>query len=359
MHNTVITWRPDNVETVNTWKLAMVLSKGYERILIGSGQDIKQKLSREKEINLLYDETRQLGTLLIKFDDDCAEGKWRNALLLLKEAQEVTFPEKLRHLADQESRMIMLEKEAQMILREKYDTGDPICKYVAVRIWYGYWGIREKGNKDRIKSYFSCMENLIRPFYRKELLLKEDRRVLAEDPIFRWPAMIEDCDERMIIYNQRLKGTDSYIVADDSLIPLKQYYTDCLAKWRICLIQCKICGRFFIAGTLRNSYCSTTCRRIAEIKNKEKRMADESNRAVEKLCRNEYAYWDNRLRKAKKATSWTEEELYDLESAFIRFKELKVVMRKQYKKGKITFQELSLWFLYQRDIIDDIMKKHG
>lgn len=354
----MITWKPDNTYAIGSWKLAMVLSKGYERILIGSDYDIDRVLSRKENGNIFYDETRPFGTFLIKFDDDRLTGKWRNAMLCLKEAQRITFPQELASIFESKSPVVQLEEKAQAILQEKFDTGDPICQYVAIRIWYGYWNIRECRDQYKKDAYFTRIENLVRPFYREEIMLREDRRILPDDPIFRWPAVKESCDNRLMICNQRLKGTDNYIVADDSLIPLKLYYTDSLIKWNLCFIQCKICGKFFLGKSLHCKYCCDSCRMAAEIINREKRMGKEENRIIEKLCRNEYAYWDNRIRKAKKSTVWTEDELYDLDSAFIKFKDQKVMMRKKYKAEEITFQELYSWFLDQRDIIDAIMKQH-
>lgn len=353
----VITWKPDNIDTIDSWKLAMVLSKGYERILIGSDYDIGRVLTQKGKGNLFYDEMRPFGTFLIKFDDDHSEGKWRNALLHLKEAQKVTLAQKIGCILDSKSPVIQCEEQAQAILQEKYDTGDPICQYVAIRIWYGYWRIRECRDPYKVDTYFARMENIVRPFYREEIMLKEDRRVLPEDPIFRWPAVKASCDNRMMICNQRLKGADNYIVADDSLIPLKLYYTDSLIKWNLCIIQCKVCGKFFLGKSLHCKYCGETCRKAAQLMNRETRKGNKANKDIDQLCRNEYQYWYNRIRKAKGSTAWSEGELYDLESAFITFKDQKVLMRQKHKTQEISSQELVSWFLTQRDVIDAIMKK--
>ena len=354
----MIRWRPENAGAVATWKMAMVLSRGYERILIGPNQEIKRVLSGKSDGNVHSDVTRPMGSFLIGFDDDRSEAMWRNALHYLRETQEMSLSQRILHLLDKESIVVSLEEKAQSILQEKYDTGDPICQYVALRIWYGYWCIREKVDHSHFEAYFSRIENLIRPFYRCDVTIREDRRILPEDPIFRWPAILEDCDSRMVLYNQRLKGTDTYIVVDDSLIPMKQYYTDSLAKWKLCIIQCKMCGKFFVDRSLHHRYCGESCRRAAQIMHREKRMEKEACKDIEKLCRNEYAYWYNRCRKAKGSGVWTEDALYDLESAFLKFKEGKVKMRQKHKKGSISAQELHSWFLSQRNIVDALMEKH-
>lgn len=354
----MIIWNPEIGNTVASWKIAMVLSKKQERILIGTNDEIKQALSNKGGVKLFYDETRPFGTFLIKFEDDRSECDWRTALSCLKEAQEVTIPEKIFHSIEKERLDVQMEKKAQTILQKKFDTGDPICQYVATRIWYNYWRIRVCKNKEIIDDYFARMQNLVRPFYRGEEIKAEDRRILPDDPIFRWPKVSVDCDEYMKIYGQRTKGTDSYIVADDSLIPLKLYYTDSLIKWRLCIIQCKMCGKFFLGKSLHCKYCGESCRKAAQIMRQETRKNNKANKDIEQLCRNEYQYWYNRIRKAKASTVWTEEECYDLESAFIKFKEQKVVMRQKHKLQKITSQELIDWFLAQRDIVDGFMKKH-
>ena len=279
--------------------------------------------------------------------------------MYLKEAQAVTIQKKFLHSRDKDSSDVQKEKRAQTILQKKFDTGDPICQYVATRIWYSYWRIRDCKNKEIIDDYFDRMQNLVRPFYRGQEIKAEDRRILPDDPIFRWPKVSVDCDEYMKIYDQRTKGTDNYIVADDSLIPLKLYYTDSLTKWRLCIIQCKMCGKFFLGKSLHCKYCGETCRKAARIMSQETRKKNKANKDIDQLCRNEYQYWYNKIWKAKASTAWTEDELYDLESAFIKFKDQKVIMRKKHKAGEITFQEFYSWFMTQRDVIDAIMKKHG
>lgn len=355
----MIVWKPKNVIDVLQWKIAMVLSKGYERILIGSHYNIKQVLSGKKSGNLFYDANRPVGEFLIHFEDDRTNGKWKEALLYLKEAQGISTLQKIIDLAHDERRMVTLEGKAQSILQEKYDTGDPICQFVAIRIWYTYWGVRQCENADTLADFFDRMENLIRPFYRCDEIHYKSRRVLPDDPIFRWPEVFADCDERMMVYKQELKGTDSYIIADDSLIPLKQYYMDSLEKWRLYIIRCETCGTFFVTRSLRNHYCGASCRNTGRIVHREARMRKEDTKEIEKICRNGYQYWYNRISVAQKTKSWSEDELYDLNIAFDKFKDQKVLMRQKHKHEEITLQELNNWFISQRDVIDAIVAKHG
>ena len=88
-------------------------------------------------------------------------------------------------------------------------------------------------------------------------------------------------------------------------------------------------------------------------------MIKQENLDIEKLCRNEYAYWYNRFRRARDSEEWTEDEVYDLESAFMKFRDRKVEMRQKYKRNLMTFRELQDWFLRQRDIIDKMVEDHG
>ena len=355
----MITWRPENIIEVLQWKLAMVLSKGYERILIGSQYNIKQVLAGKKGGELFYDANRPVGAFLLDFEDDRSKGKWKEALLCLKEAQGISMYQKIIDLAHDERRMVTLEEKAQTILQDRYNTGDPICQYVAIRIWYGYWHVRTCKDRESFDNFFTRMENLIRPFYRCDEILYKRRRVLPDDPIFRWPAVFADCDERMMVYKQKLKGTDSYIIADDSLIPLKQYYTDSLEKWKLCIIRCDACGTFFVTRSLKYHYCGASCRNTGTILHREARMQNENTKEVEKICRNGYQYWYNRCKTAKDSNAWSEDELYDLNITFEKYRDQKVLMRQKYKHGEITLRELNHWFIDQRSVIDSIMANHG
>ena len=83
----MIKWHPSKqeVQQVCEQKLAVVISKDYERILIGQTSDILAKLECPEYTAINYDETRPFGTFLLNGEYD--EVFWTEALLNLYEAQ--------------------------------------------------------------------------------------------------------------------------------------------------------------------------------------------------------------------------------------------------------------------------------
>lgn len=338
------------------WKIAMVITKKEERLLIGSPYEIKRRLMGNDNSHVFCDVTRPAGTLLMTLDYD-PMGNWNTAISYLESAHEVlrkNLLERAQALLTDGPGVIACETEAQKVLGEKYATNDPICQYVAMRIWYGYWAVRESRLKEEFDFYFARMANLVRPFMREKRLL-EETRVLPDSEIFRWPVSMKDCDERKCLYNVKLNGAEEYIMVDDSLIPLKNHYVDSLQKWKRCIVQCRICGKYFMATSLHYELCSASCRAAAREETKVRRASNKTSQNVERLCRNEYQYWYNRLRKAKASIAWTEEQLERLEAAMGRFQTDKVKKRQEYKNGVINIKELTAWFLEQRTVVDEIM----
>lgn len=338
------------------WKITMVITKKEERLLIGLPYEIKRRLMGNANALVFCDVTRPAGTLLMTLDYDPI-GTWNTAISYLESAHELlrkNLLERAQALLTDEPGVMECETEAQKVLREKYTTNDPICQYVAMRIWYGYWAVRESCLKEEFDFYFARMANLVRPFMREKRLL-EETRVLPDSEIFRWPVSMKDCDERKCLYNVKLNGAEEYIMVDDSLIPLKNHYVDSLQKWKRCIVQCRICGKYFMATSLHYELCSASCRAAAREETKVRRASNKTSQNVERLCRNEYQYWYNRLRKAKASIAWTEEQLERLEAAMGRFQTDKVKKRQEYKNGVINIKELTAWFLEQRTVVDEIM----
>lgn len=337
------------------WKLAMVITKKEERILIGSPYEIKRRLNGLPGAQVFCDVIRSAGSLLMSLDYD-PMGEWNSALSYLDSAHELmkkSIPERALTMMNADPGVVEYETKTQMFLQEKYATNDPICQYVAMRIWYRYWDIRES-DREAFSFYFNRMANLIRPFMREKRLL-EETRVLPDSEIFRWPISMKDCDERKCLYNFKLNGVEEYIMIDDSLIPLKTHYVESLKTWKRCILQCRVCGRFFVADSMHYELCSASCRAVAKEESSARRASNKTSRYVESLCRNEYQYWYNRLRKAK--TSWPESQLEVLEAAMGRFQTEKVKKRQDYKRGEISIDELADWFLKQRKNVDEIMDR--
>lgn len=338
--------RPSKQELklILSYKLALVVDKEYERIIIGSEDSIKERLSGQNNTNVFYDNTRPFGSFLFTTDPNPITN-WGTALSNLFEAQRIMHSiNPFDHFAKEG--VLYHEDIAQDILTEKYDSNDPICQFVALRIWYGYWFYRGKRTIDDCEHYLNSMHNLIRPFSYPFYCIEDKNEVTASNAIFRHPREFKSCDREQNIYNLNENNIE-YILVDRSLIPLEKYYITQFSKWKKYLIQCKNCGRFFFADSRKYELCSQGCRDQARRNMLNGRKDNIDTMTVDRLCLNASAHWYNRLKKMKASNRYSEDDVLCFENAKNRFLKGKSKMRMDYKKGKITFSELQDWLLHQ------------
>ncbi len=343
----MIKWMPTKEERqyVLSWKLAMVLTKDSERILIGTEDNIKRCLDGQEDTKLIYDETRPFGTLILSMDTDSA-GAWRTALSKLMEAQEIIHASmfsKTRY----EKRAPIPEREAQELLMEKFDSGDPVCQFVATRIWYGYWAFREARSPVNCDLYLKAMQNLIRPFSHHRDYAEEQVRVTSDNSIFRHTQALHPNDREQHIYHFGNEAEDTCILVGNSLIPLERFYISKLEKWKKYIIRCKMCDRLFMADSLRYTLCSDECRNLARLDNLDLRKQEKGTAEVDKICINASAHWYNRLCKMKCSAEYSEEDIRKYTIAKDYFLEEKCKKRKAHKKGEISYAALRDWLIHQ------------
>lgn len=343
----MIQWRPEKkkIEAVLSYKLAMVLTENEERLLIGTEDNIRRRLEGENDAELIYDEVRPIGTLLFTMEED-ENGDWSTAISKLYEAQEIIHSIKApRIFSDKNAPAI--EREAQDFLSEKFDTGDPICQYVALRIWYGYWEYREKRFPKDCMLYLNSMQNLIRPFLHYPNYVEEQIRVLPSNSVFRHTQELKFYDRERSIYRIKNVPNLECIIVSQSLIPLEKWYLFKFEKWKKYVIRCKRCNRLFLADNLKHKLCSDNCRHQSRISNLALRKENEDISKVDKICLNAGAHWYNRLAKIKASGEWSEYDIQEYEEAKNNFLAKRRKKRREYKMGKISFYELRDWLLKQ------------
>ena len=351
--------RPSKQELklVLSYKLALAVTKDYERIIIGSEDSIKQRLSGQQDADVFYDQTRPFGTFLFTSDPN-PKDNWCTAIACLIEAQRILHSINPidHHLKEG---VLYQEGKAQDILTEKFDSDDPVCQFVALRIWYGYWVFREKRPAEHCTVFLDSMFNLVRPFSHPFYCIEDRNIVSASNSIFRHPPEFKSADKEQHVL--QLTGTDNieYIIVDRSLIPLEKYYISQFNKWKKYLICCKVCGRYFFADSLKFELCSQDCRDQARENTLTQRKHNEEIASVDRICLNASAHWYNRLKRMKESPEWSSDDIQKYENEKNRFLKEKSKKRKAYKKGKITFGELQDWLLHQeveaQDALESLM----
>lgn len=321
-------------------KLCVVLSEETERVLVGTQKEIQRVLFTENEeyTELLVDVTRPYGSAIIDFERD-EKHEWESVLSYMDQANTV-MNKKVRTDFFGQSEVLKIENKIKKILKQKYDTKDPICQYAAIILWENYWRVR--GKEDEVYEAFSVTaRNFIRPFVgglnqQPEVNVK----LYRENPVYRWVAAELDDDSKYPIFQEKDKSGAPYIIAQWSLIPVKRFYAEKTEEARYALIKCGICGKLFVSPTLRNKYCSDFCKKRGAEISKKSRFTNDLLEEQDRICRRAYQTWDNEIKRVKKSGKYSQEQIDKLEVAFFTFCKEKNALAKQCREGKLELREL-------------------
>ena len=343
-------------------KIAMILTKDTEKILIGSDIGIESHLRGGEDDEFLMEWERPLGSLLYNLEhDDKAE--WNIAVTYLFDAYEKKF-RRFSNFSDPCDDFKTCGEyldEAKKILQKKLEKDDPITKYVALKLWYELQQIFDTRGKQYREFWFeNVFRNhaigLVRPFgMEKKSFEVEATPVLPDGILFRWPAEFTRSDREMVIVKPSKKISNEYVCAGWSLLPLKNYYIHKFEIWKKYLLQCKICNKYFIASNLHYEYCSNQCRTTAKEIALTKRKIVPSVHNVDKLCKREYQYWYSRWKTIQDSQIWTEDCKEEFRQRMEKFQEEKVEKRKQHSAGNLSYKDLLNWFAEQRKVVDALM----
>lgn len=350
----MIKWHPSKqeVQQVCEQKLAVVISKDYERILIGQTSDILARLECPEYTAINYDETRPFGTFLLNGEYD--EVSWTEALLNLYEAQEVF----LGPLLGQPIKDLpqTFERKAWTILNNKYKTGDPVCQFVAMRIWHKYWAIRGKKDRKASEEFLQWAQNFVRPFSRQYYLAAYSKKVDTKNPIFRNTPSLFTHDRMGLIYYLQNETAECLFV-EDSLIPLERFYKSKIENWTKYIIQCKLCGKYFMADSKQYKLCSEACKQEAQKKTRESRKEDDGTIKIDKVLAAANGHWNNRWTQIRKSPEWSDELISQYRAAMVQFQENKRKMSRACRNGEITYGELLDWLYQQQEEAEHILQE--
>lgn len=341
-----IKWNPSKRDGkyVSQLCLGVVVTREYERVLVGKQLDIQYKLQGADVSGILYDETRPFGSFLLMLDDD-REGKWNTALSYLMEARAILDKSGAYRLLNNEEDPKMLENEAMYILADKFECGDLISKFVALRIWCGYWEIRGNKKQHDFEQFFSKAQTLVRPFNVSGPNLEERIELTPEHPIFRYAKELNVRDKN----SERFAISENVdcIIVQDSLLPIKKFYADKIRTMKKHIMKCELCSQFYIADSEKFQYCGDKCKAMARRRSLEQRREIGLTAEIDRLCNDAYAHWNNRLTKIRKSLEWSAEEVQMFVDKKEAFQKKKTEMRKKHKTGEITFSELRDWLIKQ------------
>lgn len=352
----MIKWHPtkQEVEEQCAKVMAIAVTQNCERILIGQWRNVLCKLEGNDLPEVDCDITQPFGTLLLNYHLDEHGSSWDDAVTLLHRAQEIFLSPPVKQIVMESVKP--LEKEALRILNKKYKTGNAIHQFLAMRIWHKYWKIRGLRKHNLSQDFLNWANNVIRPFSRPSYINATRIRIDSDNPMFPKTPDIEESDRTRIIYSS-IKGYDECLFLQDSFVPLEHFYQCKTDKWVKYIVQCKECGKFFLADTLQYELCSNECKKDAQKETRDRRRENSSTAEVDKVIAAANAHWNNRLRKMRESPEWSAEEVSRYRSAMKRFQTEKSSKRKAHKNGKITFRELQSWLCQQQEEAERVFQE--
>lgn len=126
-----------------------------------------------------------------------------------------------------------------------------------------------------------------------------------------------------------------------SFLPLILYYHARLTDWSLHFRTCKVCGKIFLAKSLKYSICSDKCRKKQNTQTKRDFDARAVDNEYDRLYKNETQRWLHHIHKMEKTADCSPEQLAALKSAYEGFKrETKAV-----KNGNVSVAEFRNWIL--------------
>jgi hypothetical protein len=312
-----------------------------ERIIIGRAEEVRRVLNGG-DGEIFYDEARPLGSLLLTFESDTG-GEWNTHLATLRESR----PKKpLLNM----SRWKNVAPVAEF-LRAKYKSGEPSAMFAAIRTWEDYLNFYpQKGGHDLLNDRLFMLYKPFTVYGEYKPWEKEAAAALS--------VAVRDGDSAVELWYPVAKRPFETIVATSSFLPVIFYYQHKIEEWGYVFQECKVCGKYFLARSRHYELCSDDCRKLKAVEAQqeydERTKSSELGSSLEQLHNNAYHYWNNRLRKLKKA---------DKPKGAAAFKSAFDVYRQEVKKRKaavkrreISLADFSSWVAQQQNEADRLIE---
>ncbi len=323
--------------------LALDRKKLKERILIGEELQIRFRLNGNTDTDVLCDITRPLGTFITGFEND-PDGDWnRCGLMPLYNA-----------LHTNRWKQPGLEQTASEFLSGKFHSSDPVQVYAACRVWDSYLKTREVRERSSASEIFLQKMSTLTNAFHTDSPLDFDPDTGRPSPFnlsSRIFGYIPSSDLRLDLWYPGSQHMVECVSAYASFYPLLIYYMNRLADWGLCFCKCKICGKVFLAKSLRYELCSDKCRKKQSLQNKREFDQRARENSYDLLYKNECQNWRNKINRAKRTAGFPDSQIDKMDMAFSSFKQEALRRKKLVKEGKARPQEFTDWLYQQAGII--------
>ena len=115
--------------------------------------------------------------------------------------------------------------------------------------------------------------------------------------------------------------------------------------------KCKVCGKYFLAESLKYELCSEKCRKEQGKIKKRELDARAVENSYDRTYKNECQRWRNIIHRAEKSEDTSPETLSKTKSAFEDFKAEALKRKTTVKEGQSSPKEFEDWILVQSSIL--------
>ena len=119
-------------------------------------------------------------------------------------------------------------------------------------------------------------------------------------------------------------------------------------------MRCKVCGKYFLAESLKYELCSEKCRKEQGKIKKREFDARAVENSYDRTYKNECQRWRNIIHRAEKSEDTSPETLSKMKSAFEDFKAEALKRKTAVKKGQSSSKEFEDWILVQSSKLYDL-----
>ena len=322
--------RHDPISGSIVFVLILDMKRKKERILIGNEKYIELRLRGSEEDNIFYDRTAPLGSLLMNIHQD-TDWAWN----------EFGFMPFWNALHSNRWKQPELEKKGFDYLRSRFENGYPLDIYAALRISEGYLKARLLRDRNRAADIF----NIEMAEIKDGLMDWTDERIKTPKKFYEDSSLSKKAIKIDLWYPTGTPEPEC-VIAHDSILPVINFYHSRLLSAGLNIRKCKVCGKYFLAESLKYELCSEKCRK------------EQGKRAVEnsydRTYKNECQRWRNIIHRAEKSEDTSPEQLLKMKAAFEDFKTEALKRKTAVKNGKSSSKEFEDWIIIQSSVLYDL-----
>lgn len=144
------------------------------------------------------------------------------------------------------------------------------------------------------------------------------------------------------------------VIAQDSILPVINFYHSRLLSAGLNIRKCKVCGKYFLAESLKYELCSEKCRKEQGKIKKREFDARAVENSYDRTYKNECQRWRNIIRRAEKSSDTSPEKIAEMKSAFEEFRAEALKRKTTVKKGQTPYKEFEDWIIIQSSKLCDL-----